>query len=397
MGPRVRPLDRQVRGVGSTLKVLDLTEFYSPAGGGVRTYLHQKIRWFADRAEFEHVVVTPGPRDDTRRVEQSIVYEIGGPRAPGSPGYHVLWNARALGRILRRERPDIVELGSPYLAPWLLAWSGRHRDSRTVGFLHMDLAGAASRSVPTVAQGLASAISTRYARLAYARCDALVATSEVMRGTALALGLDEPAVIPLGVDLDLFHPSRYSADWRTECIADGDRPIGLYVGRLAGEKDLDVLIRAIPDLHRSTRMKVVLIGEGRLRARLETMQRKMPAALDVRGFETDRERLATAYASADVFFAPCTHETFGLAVLEAAASGLQVVGSDKGGVGEMLAAAPWASTFNPDDADGLVVGVQDVLNRDPMDLRRKARAFAESYSWDRTFERLARVYEDLTQ
>jgi alpha-1,6-mannosyltransferase len=397
MGPRVRPVDRQVRGAGSTLKVLDLTEFYSPAGGGVRTYIHQKVRWLADRADFEHVVVIPGPRDDTRRLERSIIYEVGGPPAPGSPGYRVLWNPRALGRILRRERPDVVELGSPYLAPWLLAWSGRHHHPHTVGFLHMDVAGAAIRSVPRTARGVASAVSAWYARRAYAACNRLVATSQAMRTAALHAGLPEPAVVPLGVDLNLFSPKRRSAEWRRERLGDADGPIGLYVGRLAGEKDLDVLMAAIPELHRQSGMKTVLIGEGRLRPRLETMQRHTPAALEVLGFEADRDRLASAYASADVFFAPCTHETFGLAVLEAAASGLPVVGSSEGGVGEMVAGVDWGSTFTPGDATGLRGGVQDVLGRDAGATRASARAFAESYSWNHTFERLAAIYEDLNR
>jgi alpha-1,6-mannosyltransferase len=397
VGSRVRAAHREVRGVGSTLKVLDLTEFYSPAGGGVRTYLHEKIHWLADQAAFDHVVVTPGPRDDTRRIERTVVHQLGGPPAPGSPGYHVLWSPRALDGILRRERPDIVELGSPYLAPWLLRWARRHVSARTVGFLHMDLVGAAGRSVPRAAGRFASSVSAWYVRRAYAACDRLVATSRAMHAAALDAGLPDPAVVPLGVDLGLFRPERRSVEWRRERMGDGDDPIGLYVGRLAGEKDLEALISAIPELYRHTGMKTVLIGEGRLRSRLEAMQQRTPDAVEVLRFEADRDRLATAYASADVFLAPCTHETFGLAVLEAAASGLPVVGSSEGGVGEMLTGAPWGSTFAHDDVERLLAGVKDVLSRDAEAMRASARAFAETHSWNNTFERLATVYEELTQ
>src|SRR5258708_12337159 len=56
-------------------------------------------------------------------------------------------------------------------------------------------------------------------------------------------------------------------------------------------------------------------------------------------FEADRSRLARAYASADLFFAPCPYETFGLAALEAMASGLPVVGVAAGGIGRLLVGA----------------------------------------------------------
>ncbi|MDH4046105.1 MAG: glycosyltransferase, partial [Gemmatimonadota bacterium] len=132
LGRRVRAVDRRVRGAGAPLKVLDLTEFFSPLGGGVRTYLSAKARWFAGREDHSHVLVVPGARDAKREWLGSTRYEIGGPPAPASPGYHILTGWGRLRRILERERPDVVELGSIYLAPWFLRQAMRRTPIPTI-------------------------------------------------------------------------------------------------------------------------------------------------------------------------------------------------------------------------------------------------------------------------
>jgi glycosyltransferase involved in cell wall biosynthesis len=176
---------------------------------------------------------------------------------------------------------------------------------------------------------------------------------------------------------------------------DEERPIGLFAGRLAAEKDLSVLIQALPSLHRRTGLKLVLIGEGRLRKRLERVSRRHPEMLAVLPFEPDHDRLACAYASADVVFAPCAHETFGLAALEAAASGVPVVGADTGAVGELLRDAEWGAQFPAGDVEGLATAAESVLQARSESLRAKARQAAEAYSWDRTFTRLLEIYREV--
>src|SRR5260370_30737119 len=100
-----------------------------------------------------------------------------------------------------------------------------------------------------------------------------------------------------------------------------------------------VVLEALPQVHTSLGLRLVVIGEGHLRPRLERLARERPSMLCVLPFEADRSRLPRAYAAADLFFAPCPYETFGLAALEAMASGLPVVGVAAGGVGPPLVVA----------------------------------------------------------
>lgn len=367
----------------------------------MRTYLAAKIRWLSRRHDIEHLVVLPADRDGYEQAQGATVYRLKGPPAPGSPGYRVLWNAARLRRILLDERPHIVELGSVYTAPWLLRWAIRRgRRPRIVGFVHMDVIGAVERHVAAWRLGTADAatrLAGGYVRRAYGFCDALVATSRTARSQVLRAGLPAPAVVPMGVDLERFRPEHADATWRREMRIPFGGPIGLYVGRLAAEKDLGVLLAALPDLHRQTGLTVVAVGEGRMRARLEAIEREHPELLRVVGFETRRDRLARAYASADVLFAPCPHETFGLAVLEAAACGLPAVGAGRGAVGELLTDAPWGRTFTPGDPESLVDATMDVLSRDRDVAGLSARRTAEQYTWDRTFTRLMEIYRELAR
>jgi len=308
----------------------------------------------------------------------------------------VLLRGAALRDIIRQEQPDLIELGSIYLAPWLLRRALRDRRIPTVGLFHMDLAGAALRSLPSWSPGLlrhgvARSLSA-YLRATYAKCRVVIGTSEPAMAAMHAAGLRRTTLVPFGVDTTLFHPARRDPSWRTEIGARGTQPTVLYVGRLAGEKNVTALIRALPELRRRTQATLVCIGDGPLRPRLEQLATRHEGHLIVLPFEPDRERLARAYASADVVVAPCEHETFGLAVLEAAASGTPVAGAAAGAVGAQLDGQSWGRTFAPRDTDGLVRAVTELLHGNRAVLGVAAREVAERYSWERTFEGLVEVY-----
>ena len=374
------------------MKLLDVTEFYSASGGGVRTYLTEKSRWLATRSEWEHVVAVPGDRDTETRWARSHVYLLRGPRVPASPGYHFLVAARKLAAIVRRERPDVIEVGSPYLAPWLARRAARGADVQLVAFVHENPRLYAAW-LPWLVRAPLDATLAAYLRAAHAGFNLAVAAGvENLSGFAVS----HTAVVPLGVDTDLFSPARRDPAWKSEigAVQNGrPQPVVLYVGRLSAEKGLAVALAALGEIHRATGARLVVIGEGHLRPQLERAARERPGMLSVLPFEPDRALLARAYASADLFLAPCPSETFGLAALEAAASGLPVVGVASAGIGRLVADADWARTYRPGDADGCARAVVEVLALDRAVAGQRARAFAaKRYGWDRTFSELLALY-----
>jgi glycosyltransferase involved in cell wall biosynthesis len=135
------------------------------------------------------------------------------------------------------------------------------------------------------------------------------------------------------VDTDQFHPARDRARWRSRLgIRDGTALI-LHVGRLAPEKNLDVLVAAW-SLARATlgaQARFVIAGEGPLEAGLGE---RLPWAARL-GF-LERDDLADLYAAADVCVLPSATETCGLVALEAMATGLAVIAADAGGFRESI-------------------------------------------------------------
>jgi alpha-1,6-mannosyltransferase len=395
VGGRLRAAHRRVPRAGAPLKILDLTEFFSETGGGVGTYLRAKARWCASRDHVEHVLVAPARRTAQREWHGSRLYEVGGFPAPGSPGYYVLLNARAVRHILERERPDAIELGSIYTAPWVLRAAARGMQIPTVGFFHMDLVGAVLRTLarnwpPPARHVLRRALST-YLRSAYAGCRIVVGASHAALAAMADAGIGERRLAPFGVDLDTFHPKARDPGWKDDVDA-SDRPVALFVGRLTTEKNLPVIIEALPELHARLGLKFVLIGNGGWRVGLEAVAARNPERLAVLPYEADPSRLARAYASADVYIAPSPHETFGLAAIEAAACGLPIVGAAAGALAERLAGASWARTVPAGDPRAWSDAIGDLLGADSAVVRAAARASASDYSWDRTFTTLLDIY-----
>ncbi len=204
-------------------------------------------------------------------------------------------------------------------------------------------------------------------------------------------------VMPLGTDTELFSPDKRDETWRSEIGANDGQSIGLYVGRLTTEKRLDVVLDALDGLHQDTGALLVLIGEGHLRGDLERRARTHAHQLRVLPYVRDRLALARAYASADFLLAPGPFETFGLAAIEAMASGIPVVGVNHGGIGELLRDAPWGRTYRAGDPTDVVRAVCDVLAGNTRALGRQARAVAvEHFQMHRTFELLLKLYGEIS-
>jgi len=399
VGSGICTAHRGLRGGGGSLKILDITEFYSERGGGVKTYLHAKAQWLGKRSDVEHTMVVPGPRDTSQQIATTTVHVVAGPRVPSSPGYHFLTARQRVRRLVQSVAPDVIEVGSPFFANWLTRRGTRDAATERMLFQHSDPRSVyvehGLRRFPRAVQRSAGWVLDRYLRSVYRSYAAIVAATETAADSIRALGL-EPVLIPLGADTDLFSPERRDAAWRLEVGAEDGQPIGLYVGRLATEKRLDVVLDALHALNRETGLLLVLIGEGHLRPILEQRARARAHQLRVLPYINDRVALARAYASADFFVAPGPYETFGMAAIEAMASGLPGVGVDHGSIGEKLRDAPWARTYRTEDSGDVVRAVTDLLATDMRELGKQARAVAvERYRLEATFERLLELYREV--
>ncbi len=163
-----------------------------------------------------------------------------------------------------------------------------------------------------------------YLRKFHNRTACTMVPTDGLRGELMLAGFKNLRVVSRGVDTRLFDPSRRNAALRASWGVGANDLVALCVGRLAPEKNLNLLVDAFAALRaRDPRAKLVLVGDGPLRAAL---QQRCPEAV-FSGVQRG-ENLAAHYASADLFLFPSVTETFGNVLPEAMASGLAVVAYD---------------------------------------------------------------------
>ena len=208
-------------------------------------------------------------------------------------------------------------------------------------------------------------------------------------------------VIPPGVDIDRFAPSRAAGAQRLRdrLGVPGGVPLLAVAGRVQPLKDQELAIRALAALP-EPRPVLVIAGEAspgqeRYAVRLRAVAAELGVADRVRfAGALQRADLAELLAAADLVLVPSRSETFGLVAVEAAASGTPTVGSRTGGLLESIAdgvsgvlvgsrsAADWASVIGSLLADPVRRG----------ELSRSARDHAEGYTWGATAAELLGVY-----
>jgi alpha-1,6-mannosyltransferase len=186
--------------------------------------------------------------------------------------------------------------------------------------------------------------------------------------------------VPLGVDLDQFGPLRADRVLRRAFARDRDVLL-VHASRLSPEKRGDVAIDALAELvRRRIPARLVVAGDGASRSRLERRAAGLPVVF--LGFVSDRERLASLLATADVVLAPGPVETFGLAALEAMASGTPAVVHHASALTELV--VPGAGVVAAGTGWTFADGVQELLKVPAAERVAAARARAECFPWKAT-------------
>jgi alpha-1,6-mannosyltransferase len=220
------------------------------------------------------------------------------------------------------------------------------------------------------------------------RYDRVVCTTEWAAREFAQFAAPNVDLVPLGVDLKLFHPSRFDPIVRAR-YAKPDEILLVCCTRLSVEKRPQRALTTLATLlDRGVKARLVLAGHGPLRPALEKAAADLP--VEFTGWVSGREELAALQASADVVLAPGPIETFGLAALEALACGSPVVVSASSALPGVIGAAGISQT-GEDFADG----VMRLLAQDEEARRYRARQRAERYSWDNAVRGFLGVHERL--
>ena len=284
---------------------------------------------------------------------------IGGPASPYDPTYHLLLRFDKIAGIVARERPDVLEVHSPYLAALGAMRAKRaHFGVRTFQW-HSDfidtyagvLEARLARDLPMLgpaawSRGVGGATRPLWGlvRGIARRCDATLVAADWQVAKLAAHGVPRVVRVPFGIEREVFRPAARTYEARRDLLAlashdarDENALVLVGVGRFAIEKRWDVVIDAFLRLReRDPRRDVILVlfGDGPERERMMARAGGSPDVV-MPGFVKDRATLAGMLASADALVHGCPFETFGLSIAEAMSCGLPTVVPDEGGASEM--------------------------------------------------------------
>ncbi len=374
--------------------MLDITEFFGDTTGGVRTYLLEKAKYVQRDPALRQVLVVPGAQDEILEAGGVRCYRLHGPHIPTQKPYRFMLATRSTTRIVAHERPDLIEVGSAWCAPWLVHLATRGLDVPAVWFYHSNFPRIIAPRPHAAGwpRLTASALAWRYVRRLGRMVQATIAPCRAVARELESAGVENVVHVPLGVDLDWFNPARRARAAETRPrFGLGGGPFALYVGRLAAEKDIDVLLSAWVEVERRTGVRLLIIGAGPALRSLRRGQGGDRATW--LPYQRDRDLLADLYAAADLYVAPGSAETFGLSALEALASGLPVLSADRGGVAETVERSGAGRLYTSGDSSHLTSAAVDLLGGDLAALGRIGRRYAEDHhGWDAVFDRLFETY-----
>ncbi len=365
------------------LHIVQLANFYGPRSGGLRTALHHLGAGYVAGGHRVTLVV-PGPRyaeeelrNGTRR------FTLRAPQIPGTGGYRAAHPHRVRA-LLERLRPDRLEVSDRLTLRGMGAWARRNGvPSVVISHERLDRLLEQFLLPRGIAERAADAANRRMAD----SYDTVVCTTAFARAEFDRIAVPNVRQVPLGVDLATFAPDNRDHGWR-HTLTDGADALLVHCGRLSPEKHVERSVDTVAELTESGfRVRLAIAGDGPRRRALERRARGLPVTF--LGFLDDRAEVARLLASSDVSLAPGPHETFGLAALEALASGTPVVVSASSALREIVRPACGAAVV--DHAPAFAGAVTTLLDT-PEELRRAAaRSRAEDFAWPESVRRMLQV------
>lgn len=385
--------------------IVDFNNFWSPSGGGVRRYHLEKMDFYMHREGAVHVFVMPDSKTYTEEKSGSLIIEhVEAFRFPGDWEYRFIWKRDQVARILAKYSPEIIEVGSPYWLPHLVANMAKQFCPRAklLAFWHADFPVTYVRRPFESVFGKAIAkhaeeLAFRYARFEYKRFDGIEVSCEEIRKRLVKHGLPAYFKVPLGCNTAAFSPEKLDPEIRTELQAgDENRLVIFFPHRFCKEKGLDIVLKAYPMLCKRLKAEpaIVFAGTGPLLNEVKAAAEKYKHIHYI-GFVSSEEQMARYYASSDLGLALSSWETFGISIIESMASGNPQIAAPNGAASEHVRESGAGLIMHDRSPEELVTKICDLVNQGTRTYANKARAYAEKFSWEACFEKQFSLYREL--
>ena len=358
------------------LRIAVVTETWPPEVNGVAVTLSKLIHHLGLR---HHTIQLIRPRQDKHDEghEQTGWSELllRGLPIPRYPQLKLgLPSKKALIKAWSIKRPDLVHIATEGPLSWSALQAAQilrlpvTSDFRTNFHSYCQHYGVGWLSKPIVA----------YLRKFHNRTAFTMVPTQAMKFQLESMGFKNLRVVARGVDTQLFHPNKRSADMRAQWGASPDTLVLLSVGRLAAEKNLDLTIQTYQALIAAGRpVKMVFAGDGPMRTITEA---KCPEAIFM-GM-CNHAQLAELYASSDLFLFPSLTETFGNVTLEALASGTPVLAYNCAAASELIQDAHNGWLVQGEDPQRFVLKALEITQKASTLQNARHHTHASIRQWD---------------
>ncbi|HCA27779.1 MAG TPA: glycoside hydrolase [Betaproteobacteria bacterium] len=369
-----------------SLRIAVVTETYPPEINGVAMTLARIVTGLQAK-NHQIQLIRPRQNADDNAAELPQFEEVlqRGVPIPRYNGLKMGLPAKsALLRLWQTKRPDIVHIATE----GLLGWSALAAANKLKIPVATDFHTNFHAYTQHYGLGLLRRPVASYLRKFHNKARLTMVPTHSLRDELHRYGYRNLAVVSRGVDTALFNRARRSDERRRQWGAGTQELVALYVGRLAPEKNLALVMDSFTRIQsHQPNAKLVLVGDGPERAPLESRHPQHIFAGMRSGVD-----LAQHYASADLFLFPSTTETYGNVTLEAMASGLAVVAYDYAAARELIRHGA-NGLLAPFDQAPQFIALAENLAATPGEIGRlgnSARDTAETVEWAKVYDAFER-------
>lgn len=377
------------------MKIAFFTDSFLPARDGVVTSILNTREELGRHGHETYVFCAGSGKAKKANKDERVFYHRSAPFTP-YPDYRVaLFPFLSTGRV-RANKVDLVHVQTMATMGWAGIQAAESLKIPLVGTFHT-LIPEATHYIPKSGafKKITQNLAWRYLKWFYNHCRVTIAPSQTIKNELVKRGFKHVEVVPTGIDVKKFRPGLDKERIRKKHGL-GKGPVILHVGRIAKEKNLDVLIKsALMILEDYPDARFLVVGKGPALQAYEKMAHKegISKKFVFAGFVPDEE-LPYYYAASDVFAFPSIFETQGLVAAEAMATGLPVAGADFLAIPEYVKNGVNGFLFKPHDSEDCANAVLKCIKQRKK-LSKKARETAVKYSLEKCTRKLIGVYKKI--
>ena len=380
------------------MKILFISDVYFPRVNGVSTSIETFRR---NLHLLGHTVHLIAPDYGTPAADETDILRVPARTVPLDPEDRLMrygWVMQQLDR-LRGEHYDLIHVQTPFVAHYLGVKLSHLLDIPCIETYHTFFEEYLYHYIPFLPKSLTRWLAKRFSRHQGNSLDGMVIPSRPMQRVLQDYGIATTMeVIATGIEPASFVLGDRVA-FREKYDIPQERPMLLFVGRVAHEKNIDFLVQVVNQVRKEVAdVLFVIAGEGPARAHLEQEVKRLALGQHVRfiGYLDRHTELNNCYRAADIFIFSSRTETQGLVLLEAMAQGVPLVSTAELGTRDVLqdGAGVWIAQEELSDFSGNVVKMLGHAQA-RSELGELGRAYANEWSAAKQAKKMLAFYDTI--